>query len=138
MLSLATFLRCLQHRICSRAQLRTQRPECGFSALGQYAEAIVEPRQELLQHGVGFLDGGRTRQAKLRYQAVLKSSRRSLHSTFRLWRLGEYHLNPQLVHGPAELGCRTSRHSTGRMLEDTVSVGVEGQRYAAAPHQSLG
>ena len=42
-------------------------------------EALVEPRQELLQHPVGFPDAARPRQPEFSYQPVLERSRRALH-----------------------------------------------------------
>ena len=94
-------------------QIWRQGSECRIRALGGNLETPVVSGQELFQYGLRLLNGGCSGQAKLRYQAVLKSSRRAHHSTLRLWRLGEYHLDPQLVHGPAELNRRPSRPSAG-------------------------
>ena len=55
-LSLATLLWCLKHRTLLQAQLRVQRPECRLRVLRGNWETLVEPRQELLQHPVGFPD----------------------------------------------------------------------------------
>ena len=49
-----------------QAQLRVQRPECGLRVLRWNLETPVVSRQELLQHGVGLFNGGRTSQAKFR------------------------------------------------------------------------
>ena len=42
-------------------------------------EALVEPRQELLQHPVGFPDAARPRQPEFSYQPVLERSHRAIH-----------------------------------------------------------
>ena len=98
-----------------QAQLRVQRPECGLRVLRRNLETPVVSRQELVQHGVGLFNGGRSGQAKFRDQPVLKGSRRSLHPSFRLGRLGKNHLYPELVHGPAELGWHPGEAGTGRV-----------------------
>ena len=43
----------------------------------------------------------------------------------------------QLIHGPAELGWRPGGVICRTVFEDSVPVGVEGERNAAAPEQSL-
>ena len=50
---------------------------------------------------------------------------------------GEYHLDTQFCHGPSELGRRSGRLGSGRVLEDRVAVGIEGEGDAAAPEQVL-
>ena len=120
-----------------QAQLRVQRPECGLRVLRRNLEAPVVSRQELVQHGVGLFNGARTSQAKFRDQPVLKGSRGTFHPTLRLGRHGENHLNPQFLHGSAELGWHPGEAGAGRMLEDRVAVGVEGDGYAATLHETL-
>ena len=100
-------------------------------------ETPVVSRQELLQHGVGLFNGGRTSQAKFSYQPILKGACRSLHATFCLGRLGENHLYPELLHCPAELGWHPGEAGAGRVLEDGVAVGVEGDGYAEMLHETL-
>ena len=87
-----------------QAQLRVQWAECSLRVLRRYLEALVEPRQELLQYCVGLFNSGCPGQPEFRYQPVLKRSRRPLHATLGLGRQCEYQLYPQLVHRPAELG----------------------------------
>ena len=87
-----------------QAQRWVQRPECRLWVLRRNPEAPVEPRQELLQHAVGFPDAAHAGQPEFSYQPVLEGSRRSLHAALCLGRQGENHLNPQFLHGPAELG----------------------------------
>ena len=65
---------------------------------------LVESRQELPRHAVGFPDAARVCQLEFGDQPVLKRARRSLHATLGLGRQGEYHLDPQFLHGAAELG----------------------------------
>ena len=136
-LSLATLLRCLKHRTCSQAQLRVQWPECWLRVLLGNPESPVEPWQELLQHPVGFSDAAGTSQAKFSYQPILKGACRSLHATFCLGRLSKNHLDPELVHCPAELGWHPGEAGTGRVPEDGVAVGVEGDGYAETLHETL-
>ena len=120
-----------------QAHLRCQWAVSGLGTLRRNAEACVEARQEALQHAVSFRDGSRASQPKFRHQPVLKRFRRSLHATLRLGRHCEYHLDPQFVHGAAELGRRTGEPRPGRMLEDGVPVDVEGNRRAVVLHQFL-
>ena len=49
----------------------------------------------------------------------------------------ENHLDTQFCHGPSELGRRSGRPGSGRVLEDRVAVGIEGEVDAAAPEQVL-
>ena len=120
-----------------QAQLRVQRPECRLRVLRRDLEAPVEPGQELLQHAVGRHDAACPCQPEFRDQPVLKGSRRSLHLTLRLGRQDEYHLNPQFLHGPAELGRHPREAGAGRVPEDRVPVGVEGDGCAEMPHETL-
>ena len=113
-----------------QAQRPVQRPECQLRVLRRNLKTPVEPRQELLQHGVGCSDAAGTSQAKFSYQPILKGACRSLHATFCLGRLGKNHLYPELVHCPAELGWHPGEAGTGRVPEDGVPVGVEGDGYA--------
>ena len=64
-------------------------------------------------------------------QPVLEGSGRALHATLPLKRQGEDHLDPQLLHGSAELGRHPREAGAGRVPEDTVPVGVEGDGSAA-------
>ena len=114
-----------------QAQLRIERPECRLWVSRRDLEAPVESRQELLQHAVGAY------RPEFSYQPVLKGSRRSFHPTLGLGRLGEYHLNPQFLHGPAELGRHPREAGAGRVFEDPVPVGVEGDGYAEILHETL-
>ena len=99
-------------------------------------ESLVEPWQELLQHPVGFPDAAGAGQPEFSYQPVLERSRRSLHAALGLGRQGENHLNPQFLHGPAELGRHPREAGAGCMPEHPVPVGVQGEGNAAAPEQA--
>ena len=68
---------------------------------------------------------------------VLEGSGRPLHPPLCLRRQGENQLCPQLLHGPAELGCRPGGLIFRTVFEDSVPVGVQGERNAAAVYQSL-
>ena len=116
-----------------QAQIGRQGLKRGIGALGGNLEAPVEAGQELLQHRLGLLHGGRPCQPQFRDQPVLEGSSRSLYPYFGLRRQGENHLDTQLIHGPCELGGLAIQF----VLEDGVAVGVQGHRYAAAPYQSL-
>ena len=120
-----------------QARLRTQRPECRLGALGRNPKTPVEPGQELLQHGLGLFNGGCSCKPEFRDQPVLEGSRRPLHPPLCLGRQGENQLCPQLLDGPAELGCRPGELMFRTVLEDRVAVGVQGESNAAAPEQSL-
>ena len=120
-----------------QAYIQRQWSVSGLRALRRNGEACVEARQEALQHAVSFRDGGRASQSKFRHQPVLKRFRRSLHAALGLGRQCEYHPDPQLVHGAAELGRRTGKPRPGRVLEDGVPVDVEGNRRAVVLHQLL-
>ena len=100
-------------------------------------EAPVVSWQKLLQHPVGFPDAAGARQPEFSNQTVLEGSRSPLHATLGLWREGEYHLYPQLVHGPAELGRRSGEAGPWCVPEDPVPVDVEGHGNASALHQVL-
>ena len=100
-------------------------------------EAPVEPWQELLQHPVGFPEAARPGQPEFSYQPVLDGAPRALHAPLGLGRQGKDHLNPQLVHGPAELGWHPGEARAGRVPEDPVPVGVECDWYADMLHQAL-
>ena len=54
-----------------------------------------------------------------------------------LGREGEYHLDPQFVHGPAELGWHPGEAGAGRVPEDPVPVGVQGEGNAAVLQEAL-
>ena len=97
---------------------------------------MVESWQELLQHAVGFPDAVRAGQTEFGHQPVLEGARRALHAALGLGRKGEYHLNPKLVHSPAELGRHPGETGVGRVPEDPVPVGVEGHRQASAMQES--
>ena len=116
MLSLATFLRCLKHRL-----FQAQPPDPGagmqLRVLRGNPEAPVEPWQELLQHPVGFPEAARPGQPEFSYQPVLEGAPRALHAPLGLGRQGKDHLNPQLVHGPAELGWHPGRPEPGVCLK---------------------
>ena len=120
-----------------QAQTSLQGPVRGLGALRGNAEAPVESRQKLLQHAVDVADAAGTRHTEFGNQPVLESSRRSLHATLCLGRESEYHLYPQLVHGPAELGRRSGKTGPRCVPEDPVPVDVEGHRDANALHQIL-
>ena len=87
-----------------QAQFRIQGPECRLRVLRWNTEAPVEPWQELLQHPVGFPEAARPSQPEFSYQPVLEGAPRALYAPLGLGGQGKDHLNPQLVHGPAELG----------------------------------
>ena len=127
----------LEAQHLSQAQVRVQRPECRLRVLRWNPEPPVESQQELLQHAVDFPDAAPPCQPQFGYEAVLESFRHPLHSSLRLGREGEYHLDPQLVHGPAELGWPLGEAGAGRVLEDPVPVGVQGEGYAAALQEAL-
>ena len=118
-----------------QAQLRVQRPECRLRMFRGNPESLVEPRQELLQHPVGFPDAARPAQTEFSYQPVLEGAPRSLHAALGLGRQGENHLNPQFLHGPAELGWHPGEAGAGRVPEDPVldpvPVGVESVDHRA-------
>ena len=58
-----------------QAQFRVQRPECRLRVLRGNPEALVESRQELLQHPVGFPDAVGASQPEFGYQPVLEPLR---------------------------------------------------------------
>ena len=87
-----------------QAQLRIQWEECSLRVLRRCLEALIEPGQELHQHVVGLFNGACPGQPESRGQPVLKGSRRPLYPPLGLGRQGEYQLDPQLLHRPAELG----------------------------------
>ena len=47
------------------------------------------------------------------------------------------YMNPQLLHGPAELGRHPREAGAGCVPEDPVPVGVQGDGYAATLYQAL-
>ena len=111
---------------------------CYTRLLRRHSEALVEARQEVGKHAFGFWDGGRTGKSKLADQPVLEGSRHTLHSSLALWRPCEHQLYAKLIHSASKL--RSSPHfqsGSGCLLEDRVPVGIERQRYAPAPYQSL-
>ena len=57
-----------------------------------------------MEHSLRLLQSGCPSQPQFGDQPVLKGARRSLHTPLGLGRLGEDHLDLQLIHGPAELG----------------------------------
>ena len=89
------------------------------------------------QPGLGLSNGGCPCKPELRDQPVLEGSGRPFHPPLCLGREGEYHLYPQLVHGPAELGRRSGETGPWCMPEDPVPVDVEGHGNANALHQVL-
>ena len=120
-----------------QTQLGIQRPECRLGVLRGNTEALVESWQELLQHPVGFQNAARVCQPEFGDQTVLEGPGRALHTTLPLRGPGEDHLNPQLLHGSAELGWHPREAGAGCVPEDAVPVGVQGQRKAAPPYQAL-
>ena len=98
-----------------QTQLRVQGPECRLRVLRWNTETPVESRQELLQHAVGFLDTARPCQPQFGYEAVLESFSHPLPFSLGLEREGEYHLDPQFVHAPAELGWHPREAGAGRV-----------------------
>ena len=120
-MSLATFLRCLKHRTCSKDRSGPRgRYADGLRALRGNPEAPVVAWQKLLQHPVGFPDAAGARQPEFGNQPVLEGSRSPLQTALGLWREGEYHLYPQLVHGPAELGRRSGEAGPRYVPENPV------------------
>ena len=89
------------------------------------------------QPGLGLSNGGCPCKPELRDQPVLKGSGRPLHPPLCMGRQCENQLCPQLLHGPAELGWRPGGLIFRTVFEDSVPVGVQGERNAAAPYQSL-
>ena len=69
-----------------------------------HGEAPVEPGHKLIEHRLCLPKGSCAGQPQFGDQPVLKCARRSLNASFGLGRLGKDHLDPQLVHGPTELG----------------------------------
>ena len=108
-----------------------------IGTLGRNSKTPVEPGQELLQHGPGLLKGGCSREPQFRDQPVLEGSGRPLDSALGLGRRGEYHLNPQFLHCPSELGGRAAGLIFRLVLEDRAPVGVQGEGYAGALEHSL-
>ena len=127
----------LEAQSLPQRQALLQRPICRLRALRLDLETPVEPGQELLQHSLGLLHGGRSGQPEFRGQPVLKGSRRPLYPPLGLGRQGEYQLDPQLLHRPAELGGCAGGLVFRAVLEDRVAVGVEGERDAPALDQAL-
>ena len=121
----------------AQAQIRRQGSECRIRALGGNLETPVVSRQELFQHGLGLFNRGCSGQPKFRNQPVLEGSCGTFHPSFGLGRKGEYHLDTQFFHRPSELGGRSGRPGSGRVLEDGVAVGIEGKGDAAALEQVL-
>ena len=140
-LCLATLLRCLKHRTCSKGRSTCKGRNAGsghwLGTLGRNSKTPVEPGQELLQHGPGLLKCGCSREPQFRDQPVLEGSGRPLDSALGLGRQGEYHLNPQFLHCPSELGGRAGGLIFRLVLEDRVPVGVQGEGNAEAPEQAL-
>ena len=120
-----------------RGQVHLQGPECGLGTLGRNSKTPVEPGEELLQYGPGLLKGGCSREPQFRDQPVLEGSGRPLDSALGLGRQGEYHLNPQFLHCPSELGGRAGGLIFRLVLEDRVPVGVQGEGNTEAPEQAL-
>ncbi len=73
----------------TQVEIRTQRPECGFSTLGGNLETPVVSRQELLQYSLRLLHGGCSGEPPFRDQPVLEGSRGTFHPSFGLGRQGE-------------------------------------------------
>ena len=103
----------------------------------RYAEALVEVREEIFQNDIGVFDGVRTREPKLGYKSVLEGSRHPLHSSLRLGRQGEDHLDTDLVHCARELSWSARRSAPWHMLEDGVAISVQGDRYPIALDHTL-
>ena len=120
-----------------QGQIRAQRPVRGLRALRGNLEAPVVSWQKLLQHPIGFPDAAGACQPEFGNQPVLEGSRSPLHAALGLWREGEYHLYPQLIHGPAELGRRSGEAGPRCVPEDPVPVDVEGDGNANALQQVL-
>ena len=52
--------------------------------LCRHSKAFVEAAGEVLQHDVGLLDGGCTRESELSHQPILERPRGAFHSTLGL------------------------------------------------------
>ena len=63
------------------AHSRSQRAVGSLRVLCRHSEASVEAVKELLQQGVGLLDGDCTSESELGHQPILERSRCALHST---------------------------------------------------------
>ena len=98
-LSLATFLRCLKHRIWSSHSSGSMRPECRLRVLRRDLEAPVEHRGDGTCSSTRLAGsiGGRTSQAKFRDQPILKAFPPFMLQDLTLGpgRLGENHLYPR-------------------------------------------
>ena len=66
------------------AHVWLQRVEGSLRVLCRHSKAFIEADEEVLQHDVGLLDGGCTRESELSHQPVLERSRCALHSTLGL------------------------------------------------------
>ena len=71
-------------------------------------------------------------QPEFRDQPVLEGSRGTFHPFFGLGWQGEYHLDTQFCHGPSELGGRSGRPGSGRVLEEVLPEGSRDSRRGAA------
>ena len=121
-----------------QVQIRRQGSECRIRARGGNSETLVVSRQgQLLQYSLRLLHGGCSGQPEFRDEPVLEDSSGTFHPSFGLGRKDEYHLDTQFCHGLSELGRRSGRPGSGRVLEDGVAVGIEGEGDAAAPEQVL-
>src|SRR5580693_5518854 len=96
-----------------------------------------------LQEMIRSLDAVDSRQAHLLHQAILKSFKQSLDTSFRLRTVGRDPFDPQFVQRSPELRSqRISPELFGKwlragLLKDAVFIGVMGQRTSIAPYPSL-
>ena len=71
---LATFLRCLKHRTCSRHNSGSSVRKAGSGCFGGTPKRRLKSREELVQHPVGFPDAAGSGQPEFGDQPVLKCS----------------------------------------------------------------
>ena len=121
----------------AQAQIRRQGSESRIRALGGNLETPVVSRQELFQYSLRLLHGGCSGQPEFRDEPVLEDSRGTFHPSFGLGRKGGNHLYTQFFHCPSELGRHPREAGAGRVPEDPVPVGVEGDGCAEMLHETL-
>ena len=111
-----------------------------FGHFGRDGKLGVVAGQEVLQHGVGLVDGLGASQAQFGYQTILEGSGGAFHTTFSLWRAGEDLPDAQFGNGLAEGGGLhrwLDMPGPAGKLEHAVAVAVDGNRPAKACDQSL-